>query len=88
MEQQETTTTQQKTSPSTENHPEDVKPVKDKSPTNPANWWGGWISQAKEKVSFKLLQNDSHSDSKSNSSSNIIPVSLVRLHSQHQSSKQ
>lgn len=30
-------------------------PVKDKSPTTPSNpssstWWGGWISQAKEKV--------------------------------------
>lgn len=54
MEQPETAT-QQIQSPLKESQPEEVKAVKDKSPTTPThpnNWWGGWISQAKEKVSF------------------------------------
>lgn len=50
MEQKETTT-QQKKSPTSENSPEAVKNVGDKSPTTPtSNWFGGWINQAKEKV--------------------------------------
>ena len=58
MEQQETTT--QKKIPSSENQNEEVKPVNDKSPTTPSNWWGGWISQAKEKVSSKWIKNPAH----------------------------
>lgn len=53
MEQKETTTPQQKKIPSPEN--EQPSATIDKSPTTPTSptsstWWGGWISQAKEKV--------------------------------------
>lgn len=55
MEQKETAT--QKNSEA-ENKAEELKNVKDKSPTTPttpgSTWgstWGGWLSQAKEKVS-------------------------------------
>lgn len=51
MEQKETTTQQKKSPTST---PE-VDKI-DKSPTTPTpNWWGGWISQAKEKVSSEQI---------------------------------
>ncbi|CRL03605.1 CLUMA_CG016272, isoform A [Clunio marinus] len=59
MEQKETTTQQK--SPSAENSPESVNNAKDNSPLTPsANWWGGWISQAKEKSASVLeaVKND------------------------------
>lgn len=65
MEQKETAT-QQKKSSEAENKAEEVKNVKDKSPTTPttpgSTWgstWGGWLSQAKEKVSLGLFSTSS-----------------------------
>lgn len=56
MEEQETATkiADEKIEKSTEE--KSTNEVQDKSPTTPSNtnssssWWGGWISQAKEKV--------------------------------------
>lgn len=65
MDQKETATyskmSQQKT-PSNDDLPQAVKNVKDSSPTTPttsspsSSWWGGFISQAKEKVSQNFIQ--------------------------------
>ena len=61
MEEHETTTKieNEKVEKSTT---ESTTKVKDVSPTTPspssnsnATWWGGWISQAKEKVKLKLI---------------------------------
>lgn len=53
MEKKEPTTQQR--SPSSENLSANKNNVNDSSPTTPgstsAAWWGGWLSQAKEKVS-------------------------------------
>jgi hypothetical protein len=52
MEQKESTT-QQKESLVSDKEPRDDSIVSDKSSTlmsSSSNWWGGWISQAKEKV--------------------------------------
>jgi hypothetical protein len=63
MDQKETATpkmSQQKT-PSEEESSHEVKNVKGASPTTPtmsssSTWWGGFISQAKEKVNRNFIQ--------------------------------
>lgn len=58
MEEQETAT---KVEVANEKSTEET--IKDKSPTTPSNsgnWWGSWISQAKEKVELKVNLNMVH----------------------------
>lgn len=56
MENSETSSQNQK-SPLKENTEKITEPVKNSAETptsNSSSWWGGWISQAKEKVKFVI----------------------------------
>lgn len=74
------TATQKKKEPEDGKSPGEVKDTKDKSPTTPTtNWWGGWISQAKEKVSLATANSSSEFDRISSISSQHQCWKLLRM---------
>lgn len=54
MEQQDTTTQQNKSQCTEDSTDEVTTPL--------STWWGGWVSQAKEKVSILLWINPTHQE--------------------------